>query len=104
MEEVLGPLQSESGAENETQPESLGRIGRIELDGNTLLVDISSQVGVDLTDVEANTVAGLVLAHMRRFPSVGEQIDHAGLRFTVLEMDERRISRVSIERSSIGHP
>ncbi len=104
MEEVLGPLQSESGAENETQPESLGRIGRIELDGNTLLVDISSQVDVDLTDVEANTVAGLVLAHMRRFPSVGEQIDHAGLRFTVLEMDERRISRVSIERSSIGHP
>ena len=98
MEEVVGRLQSESGAEPQAPLEPLGRTGRIELEGNTLLVDVSSQIGVDLTDVEANTVAGLVLAHTRRFPEAGEQVDHAGLRFTVLEMDERRIARVAIER------
>ena len=103
MEEVVGRLQSESGEELEAPPQRLGRTGRIELEGNALLVDVSSQVGLDLTDVEANTVAGLVLAHTRRFPEAGEHLDHAGLRFTVLEMDGRRIARVAIERVGLRH-
>jgi putative hemolysin len=103
MEEVVGRLQSESGEELEAPPQRLGRTGRIELEGNALLVDVSSQVGLDLTDIEANTVAGLVLAQTRRFPETGEQIDHAGLRFTVLEMDGRRIARVAIERVGLRH-
>ena len=98
LEEVVGHLQSESGDEPEAPPEQLGRTGRIELEGSALLVDVSDQVGIDLTDVEANTIAGLILAHTRRFPIVDEQLDHAGLRFTVLEMDERRIARVAVER------
>ena len=98
MEEVVGRLRSESGDEPVAAPQQLGRTGRIELEGNALLVDVSGQVGVDLTEIDANTVAGLILAHTRRFPAAGEHIDHAGLRFTVLEMDERRVSRVAIER------
>jgi putative hemolysin len=98
MEEVVGRLASESGAEPAEPLEMLGRTGRIELEGNTLLVDASAQVGVDLTEIDANTVAGLILAHTRRFPAPGEYVDHAGLRFTVLEMDQRRIARVAIER------
>lgn len=100
MEEVVGRLASESGEEPETPLVRLGRTGRVEMEGNTLLVDASTVVGVDLTDIDANTVAGLILAHTRRFPATGEHIDHAGLRFTVLEMDQRRIARVAIERLS----
>jgi putative hemolysin len=100
MEEVVGRLASESGEEPETPLVRLGRTGRVELEGNTLLVDASTVVGVDLTDIDANTVAGLILAHTRRFPAAGEHIDHAGLRFTVVEMDQRRIARVAIERLS----
>lgn len=102
MEEVVGRLASESGEEPEAPPEQLGRTGRIELEGSALLVDVSSQVSADLTDIEANTVAGLILAHTRRFPEAGEYIDLNGLRFTVLEMDQRRISRVAIERLSVA--
>ncbi len=102
MEEVVGRLASESGEEPDQPPQQLGRTGRIELEGNALLVDVSSQVGTDLTDIEANTVAGLILAHTRRFPEAGEHIDVGNLRFTVLEMDERRISRVAIERLSVA--
>jgi CBS domain containing-hemolysin-like protein len=98
MEEVVGRLASESGKEPDQPPQQLGRTGRIELEGNALLVDVSNQVDSDLTDIEANTVAGLILAHTRRFPDAGESIDVNGLRFTVLEMDERRISKVAIER------
>ena len=96
MEEVVGRIRSESGEEPAGLEEGR-RTGRLILDGSTLLVDLSNEVEVDLTDVDANTVAGLMLHHMRRFPDRGEYIDLHGFRFTVLAMDQRRIARVAVE-------
>jgi len=95
VEEVVGNLRSESGEEAEEAIEAAG--GRIEVEGNRLLVDLSNEIGSDFTDVEANTVAGLILAYLHRFPEPGEFVEHAGYRFTVLEFDERRITRVAVE-------
>ena len=99
MEEVVGHMRSESGAEIPRVTEEK-KTGRFFVDGNTLLVDISSELSVDLTDVDANTVAGLLLHHLRRFPKIEESIDIHGYRFTVLEMDGRRIARVSISQKN----
>ena len=96
MEEVVGTIRSESGEEPSGLEEGR-RTGRLILDGSTLLVDLSNEVGVDLTDVDANTVAGLMLHHMRRFPERGEYIELHGFRFTVLAMEDRRIARVAVE-------
>ena len=96
MEEVVGRIRSESGEEPAGLEEGR-RTGRLILDGSTLLVDLSNEVEVDLTDVDANTVAGLMLHHMRRFPDRGEYTDLHGFRFTVLAMDQRRIARVAVE-------
>ena len=71
--------------------------GRLIIDGSTLLVDLSNELNVDLTDVDANTVAGLLLHHMRRFPQRGESIDASGFRFTVVAMEQRRIARLAVE-------
>jgi putative hemolysin len=96
VEEVVGSLPSESGDEPEQEPVPEAG-GRFEVEGSRLLVDLSNELGTDLTDVEANTVAGLVLAYTHRFPVAGEHIDHAGYRFSVLEVDERRVTRVLVE-------
>ena len=45
-----------------------------------------------------HTLAGLVLALLRRVPRVGDRIVFAGWRFEVLEMDGRRVARVRAER------
>ena len=55
---------------------------------------------VDVKEVAAKTVAGLLLYHLRRFPKIEEKIDIHGYRFTVLEMDGRRIARVSISKKT----
>jgi putative hemolysin len=96
MEEVVGELRSESGDEPEETPVVEG--GPTTVEGSTLLVDLSNDMGVDLTDVEANTVAGLILFHLQRFPEPGEVVTHQGVRFTVLARDERRITSVAIDR------
>jgi CBS domain containing-hemolysin-like protein len=94
-EEVLGNLRSESGDDAGARPALPG--GRIEIDGSLLLVDLSNELGVDLTEVDANTVAGLVLSYTHRFPAVGETVEHGGYVFTVLGVDERRITRLAVE-------
>ncbi|GMU41501.1 MAG: membrane protein [Chloroflexota bacterium] len=97
LEEVVGELRSESGFEAPEEPVT-GEGVRI-IEGTTQLVDLSDDLGVDLTDVDANTVAGLMLAELRRFPEIGEYVDRAGFRFTVMDADERRITSVSVERA-----
>ena len=99
MEEVVGHMQSESGAEI-PRVRKEKKTGRFFVDGNTLLVDLSTELSIDLTDVDANTVAGLLLYHLRRFPKIEETIDIHGYRFTVLEMDGRRIAKVSINQKT----
>ena len=103
IEEILGSLVSESG----TEPGVLGIQNTevidfpIEVDGRTLLVDLSKQLGVDLTNVPASTVGGLILEDSKRFLEEGEFMEYAGLRFTVVERDRRRLSRISISRPHI---
>jgi CBS domain containing-hemolysin-like protein len=101
VEEVVGTLRSESGEEQVAELPKPG--GRIEVEGSRLLVDLSNQVGVDLTEVDANTVAGLVLSYTHRFPERGETVEHTGFRFTVVDRDERRIRRVAVEPIGADH-
>lgn len=96
MEEVLGELRSESGFEAEEI--TVTAEGRNVVDGAMLLADLESDLDLDFEEIEANTVAGLVLALLRRFPAVGEYVNYLGYRFTVRTADERRITEVAIER------
>jgi putative hemolysin len=97
MEEVVGELRSESGAAPPRDDTTRREDGATVVDGSHLLVDLSNELGVDFTGIEGNTVAGLVLAYLRHFPERGEFAEHAGYRFTVLEADARRITRVAVE-------
>jgi putative hemolysin len=47
-----------------------------------------------------HTLAGLVLALLRRVPRAGDRIVFAGWRFEVLEMDGRRVARVRASREA----
>jgi putative hemolysin len=73
--------------------------GALVLDGAMPVDEIKSRL--ELPDLPAegsyHTLAGLLLALLRRLPSTGDRIVFAGWRFEVLEMDGRRVSRVSAQ-------
>lgn len=87
--EASGPEHQEGvpGPEGETS---------MTLDGMTPVDELKARL--DLPDLPAegsyHTLAGLVLALLRRVPRVGDRIVFGGWRFEVLEMDGRRVARV----------
>lgn len=50
-----------------------------------------------------HTVAGFVLAQLRRLPVAGESFHWRGWRFEVVDMDDRRIDKVLAERTLVMH-
>lgn len=73
--------------------------GAMLLDGAMPVDEIKSRL--DLPDLPAegsyHTLAGLLLALLRRLPRIGDRIVFGGWRFEVVEMDGRRVSRVSAQ-------
>jgi putative hemolysin len=45
---------------------------------------------------EYHTIGGFVMLHTGRIPSVGDHFETAGLRFEVIDMDERRIDKLLV--------
>jgi putative hemolysin len=63
------------------------------------LRDLESQYNIVLPeDRSYATVGGFVLARLGFIPRGGESFDFDGYRFTVVEMDRRRVARVKIQR------
>lgn len=72
--------------------------GAMVVDGAVNVRDLDSQYGVALPeDSSYETVGGFVLSQLGFIPRGGESFESNGYRFTVLEMERRRVSRVKIK-------
>ncbi len=93
---IVGEAADGGGDTGETHP----TVGAVVLDGMMPADEAKAQLG--LPDLPAsgsyNTVAGLLLALLRRVPQTGDRIVFSGWRFDVLEMDGRRVARVRASR------
>lgn len=99
LEEVVGEIRSESGAEA-WQMEERGR--RTIVQGRMRLAELAEQLGADLAVPGVETVAGLVLTKLQRIPRQGEMVAHGGFRFTVVAADARRVNLVAVEQEAAG--
>lgn len=97
IEEILGEIEDED--------EGVIDEGIIPQEDGSFLIDGSAEIRkVELLydkEVEADdftTVAGLIINELGHMPSVGEKLDFKGLRFEVVDADNRRINRVLLRR------
>jgi len=101
VEEIVGEIEDEDepepeGAEADVVDEA---DGRYIVRGNVEVGKIERLFEAELAADDFTTVAGLVINQLGHLPGVGEMLDFRGLRFEVLEADERRVARVRIERT-----
>ncbi len=100
IEEIVGDIADEH--DEETPP--LMREGEDFIaDARLELEDFKSETGIDLatpeTDVDVDSLGGLVVWLLGRVPQRGEIVAHpAGYEFEVLEADPRKVKRLRIRR------
>ncbi|SNS77336.1 Hemolysin, contains CBS domains [Granulicella rosea] len=96
VEQVVGELNDEFDIAARTTPFS--NAGVASLDGSTSLRDLNTQLHWSFPrEPGIETLAGFMLAELGHIPTAGESVTHAGRRYTVAEMDGRRIARVRVE-------
>lgn len=99
LEEIVGEINDEY--DEDTKNYSKLNYNTYLFEGKTLLSDFCKVLNVDddeFVDVEgdADTLAGLLLESKGDFPSMHEKIDYKNYTFEVMEIGQRRISKVKV--------
>jgi CBS domain containing-hemolysin-like protein len=99
LEQVVGEIYDEFDVVE--KPLTLAD-GAMVVDGAVKVRDLETQYNIDLPeDPSYETVGGFVMTRLGYIPRGGEAFDEAGFRFTVMEMDRRRVARVKIQKLQV---
>jgi putative hemolysin len=97
LEAIVGD-PTDAAVHPATDPASADQV--LVMDGMMPVDEVKARL--DLPDLPSegtyHTLAGLLLALLRRVPRVGDRIVFAGWRFEVTEMDARRVDKVRVSR------
>ena len=66
------------------------------IDGSVSIRDVNRELGWDLPETEATTIAGFVINEMKRIPNQGEFIIIDNLKIVVKKKTQNRIKSLSI--------
>ena len=97
LEEIVGDIQDEY---DEEEMEVIMLSENVYLvDPHIDLEDLNDELGINipLEEVEYNTLSGLIYHEYGDVPQKNTTLEHNGLRFTILEMDNQRIVKVKVE-------
>jgi putative hemolysin len=95
LEEIVGEIEDEY----DLPDESVERLDerRIRIHGTFTIDDFNEQFGTELPQEDYHTVAGFVFGELGRAPQPGDEVEHDGLAFRVVEVDGQRIERLEVE-------
>lgn len=99
LEEIVGEINDEYDEEEKSY--SKLNYNTFIFEGKTLLTDLCRILNVDDEEFEevegdADTLAGLLLEIKGDFPSIHEKIDYKNYTFEVMNVEERRISKIKV--------
>ena len=99
LEEIVGEINDEFDEEEKYY--SKLNYNTYIFEGKTLLTDFCKILNVDDEEFEevggdADSLAGLLLELKGDFPSIHEKLDYKNYTFEIMEIEERRISRVKV--------
>jgi CBS domain containing-hemolysin-like protein len=101
LEQVVGELEDEFDTGRVLPLAAPG--GGLLLDGSASLRDLVTQLHWKLPrEAGVETLAGLLLMRLGHIPAPGESVEIDGRRFTVIEVDRRRISKVRVEELNVA--
>ena len=98
LEEIVGEIRDEY---DRGEPSLMHRVDErtIEADGKLYIDDLNEALALNVPeDEDYITVAGLAFSELGYIPKPGETFEAFGARFTIQAADERKITRLRVER------
>jgi putative hemolysin len=102
LEEIVGEIEDEY----DLPDESVERLadGRVRIHGTYPIDDFNEQFAQELPQEDYHTVAGFVFGELGRAAETGDEVEHDGMRFVVVEVDGPRIERLEVEFLHLEEP
>ena len=94
IEEIVGEIEDEYDEHEELIVEVSKN--EYQVDGSIKLDDLSEVAGIKVESDEFDSIGGFVIGILDRIPELGEQIEYENLKFTIEEIDKKRIKKVRI--------
>ncbi len=103
IEEIVGEIQDEY----EDEGRSVERLkdGSWVIDASLSIRDLSSDYGLPVPEsAEYETLGGFILAQLQEMPKGGEIIQYDQYKYTIVDMEGRRISKLKVEKDHSSKP
>lgn len=98
LEQIVGEIEDEFDV-TPAEADVLENETAMVLDGSEGIRDLDSQYQVQVPrEAGFETLAGFALSQLQRIPQVGDSFEYEHHRFTIAEMEGRRIAKVKIEK------
>ncbi len=98
VEEIVGEIRDEYDREERGPVERLPD-GSMVVQGSALLKDLKTDFNLPFEESpDYHTLAGFLLARLKRIPRAGEWIEENGYKMTIVDMEGRRIVKIKLEQ------
>jgi CBS domain containing-hemolysin-like protein len=98
LEELVGRIDDEHDSPAPADPVRALGSSRYEVDATFPLEDLNERLGLHLpTDLEFQTIGGLVFHELGRLPGKGDSVSAYGIAITVIEVSDHSIRRLIID-------
>ena len=98
LEDCLEELVGEIADEYDDEDVDITALpnGDFMVDGATSVGDVNDRLSTRIPDDECDSIGGFIFGTLEHVPVVGEHVDFEGWRFTVSELEGRRIRKVRV--------
>lgn len=96
VEEIVGDIEERRETRLDVPVQQIGK-NVYHLNGNLPIHEWVEAFNIPLASQRISTIGGFVTSLLGRLPKVGNQAEYRNLRFTVLEMQKRRVIKLKLE-------
>ena len=100
LEQIVGEIEDEHDFDEAEDNIVQDSNGHYRVKAVTEIADFNERLGAELSDVDYDTMGGLVLHEFGRLPKRGESVAVGSFLFTVLRADSRRLYTLLVEKNS----
>jgi putative hemolysin len=100
LEEIVGEIRDEYDREERGPVDRLPD-GSMVIQGSALLKDLKADFDLPFEESpDYHTLAGFLLARLKRIPRGGEWVEENGYKLTIVDMEGRRIVKIKLEETN----